>query len=438
MARSEADKHKKVRFRLYGGWWGKTIVLLLRLAVGGVFIFAGFTKVVDPWGSIYKFEEYFAIFGLTGYDGMLVFLAFTLAILETMLGVAVFLGIYRRSAPLVMMLMMAVMLPLTLYIAVTGALRHCGCFGDALTLGNWETFWKNVALTAGIIYLLAYNKKVMNVYSFAVQWIVVLLTVPYLILIANHGYGDQPLIDFRPYPVGSVYCDAVDAGSGDDAFTFLYEKDGTVAEFSIDSLPDETWQYVDRVATGSPDDGVKEWHLSLLDKNHRPADDAIRTEGEQLMLVFNDLSSVWVSQTYFINDIYDYAAARDVSVIGLTSATEAEIEEWNDLSMAFYELYLADGDELKALVRGNPALVYLKDGEIKWKRSLQSITFEDISQAGTIDRVGDNTNARRRFMWLTAAYLAAMFLLLIANRTYSLWIWRIRKRKAKLLKKLGS
>lgn len=432
----EPEREVPRRAKLFNGSWGVAIVLVLRLAVGGVFIFSGFTKAIDPWGSVYKLTEYFGVYGLPPYDGLLLFLAFALATIEALLGLFVFLGIYRRFAPVAMLLMMVVMLPVTLHMAVTGAVGHCGCFGDAVELGGWATFWKNVALTLGILYLLLYNSRVKNVYSYAVQWIVALISAAYLLTIGIVGYYYQPLIDFRGYPVGSV-CDSAVAADGEnpgEAFVFVYQKNGLTAEFTLDSLPDSTWVYVDRIAVDSQADSPAPatWHLPIYDKDLNPADEAILTEGGQLWLVFVDFESVWVSQTYLINEICDFAADTGVGVIGLSPATQEEISEWEELAMASYEIYRADGSELKALVRGNPALVYLSDGEIKWKRTLQSLTMSDISSLGSLSEVANDHRADMWLMWLSGAYFALMLSLLILNRTYSLWNWRVKKLRARL------
>ena len=96
--------------KLYGRRWGPAVVAVLRLVVGGVFLFSGFTKGIDPWGSIYKFGEYASMFGLAGYDGLLPFMAFSVSAIEFALGVFLLVGIYRRFTPYAMLLMMAVML----------------------------------------------------------------------------------------------------------------------------------------------------------------------------------------------------------------------------------------------------------------------------------------------------------------------------------------
>ena len=38
-------------------------VWLLRILIGATFIFSGFVKGVDPWGSVIKIGEYFTVWG---------------------------------------------------------------------------------------------------------------------------------------------------------------------------------------------------------------------------------------------------------------------------------------------------------------------------------------------------------------------------------------
>ena len=72
------------------------VTLLVRLAVGGVFIFSGFVKAVDPWGTYYKVSEYMLAMGLTEMVSLSLFTAMALPVLEMMLGVLTAVGAYRR------------------------------------------------------------------------------------------------------------------------------------------------------------------------------------------------------------------------------------------------------------------------------------------------------------------------------------------------------
>ena len=117
--------------RLYGRRWGPAVVAVLRLVVGGVFLFSGFTKGIDPWGSIYKFGEYASMFGLAGYDGLLPFMAFSVSAIEFALGVFLLVGIYRRFTPYAMLLMME---PCTILFLCVCMIPYVKRWGDMIWL----------------------------------------------------------------------------------------------------------------------------------------------------------------------------------------------------------------------------------------------------------------------------------------------------------------
>ena len=435
-----ATKEKTVtcRNKLYGGLLGTAIVWMLRLVVGAVFVFSGFTKGIDPWGSIYKFDEYLRAFGFYDYRGLLTFMAFSVSAVEFVLGVFLLFGIYRRFTPWAMTAMMAVMLPLTCYIAVTDNVADCGCFGDAVTLSNWGTFWKNVALTVGLVYLIMFNSRVKNIYGFAVQWIVAMLTFVYILLVAWLGYSFQPLVDFRPFPVGTVISgEDVEAA---DEYAFIYEKNGVKQEFSLDSLPDDTWTFVDRMPLSRQTsdtvavDVALHRPIAVFDTTYVAVDDVILDRGEQLLLLFPSLSDVVIPFTYRINEICDFCRKHDIDVVGLTSDGKAEIDEWNDLSMADYPMYVMDDSELKMLARGNPAAVMLRDGTVAWKRTMQSMNVDYIDEAENIDEVAGDVELRHVLYFITLLYLSAMLLVLVVNRTHlvvKFSLRRVRKSRKK-------
>ena len=105
-----------------GEKWCRLLTVLMRLTVGGVFVFSGFTKGVDPWGTFYKVNDYFTALGMDQWGGTALFVAVALAALEFMLGVAIVVGAYRRSSLWIALLLMLVMTPLTLWINWLAAL----------------------------------------------------------------------------------------------------------------------------------------------------------------------------------------------------------------------------------------------------------------------------------------------------------------------------
>ena len=412
-----------------GEKWCKVLTTLMRLVVGGVFIFSGFTKAVDPWGTCYKITDYLNALGLGNWSGTALFIAVALAALEFVLGICLALGTYRRSTPIMALLLMLVMTPLTLWLAVTDAVRDCGCFGDALHLSNWATLGKNVLLLLGILYLLLFNRSLRGVYGPAVQWIVSALSFALVMAVAYYGYFYQPLIDYRPFPVGTQLVNHPttldDDQEGEDDFIFIYSKDGQEHEFTIDNLPDESdgWEYVTRYHARRPrgkvimQDGSDKAAIAILDDEGNDVTvDVLGDSRRTVLLLFPDLPQVGVVNSFALNELTDAALVADADVIGLTPATPQEVAQWQDVSMASYPIYYMDDSELKMVARGNPAVVYLEDGTIKWKRTLQSL--DNVEQPVELSDMSKDYNPDAIMTRLMIAYLVAMLIVLLVNRSH--------------------
>ena len=420
-----------------GEKWCQLITTLMRLTVGGVFIFSGFTKGIDPWGTCYKITDYLNALGLEQWVGTALFIAVAIAAIEFMLGVALAVGAYRRSAPWLSLLVMLVMTPLTLWLAVTNAVPDCGCFGDALHLSNWATFGKNVLLLLGIIYLLLFNRSLRGVYGPAVQWMVMAASFALIMAISYYGYFVQPLIDYRPYPVGTrlVNASIQDSDEGEEDFIFIYSKDGKEQEFTIDSLPDEEdgWEYVTRYHARRPHgqvimlDDNPNGGIAIMDKDGSDITiDILSDSRRTVLLLFPDLPRVGVVNSFALNELTDAALVADADVIGLTPATGEQIEHWKDISMASYPIHNMDDSELKMVARGNPAVVYLEDGTIKWKRTLSSL--DGVEQPVELSDMGNDFQPDAILSRLTLLYMAVMLALLLVNRTHLLVRYLYRKR----------
>ena len=108
-------------------------------------ILSGFVKAVDPMGTQYKMADYLEALHLAPYvhDAMTLGAAILLSAFEFSLGTFLLLAIRRRMVSLLTLTLFLVMTPLTLWLALTNPVSDCGCFGDAVVLTNWQTFWKN-------------------------------------------------------------------------------------------------------------------------------------------------------------------------------------------------------------------------------------------------------------------------------------------------------
>lgn len=400
---------------------------LLRIATGATFIVSGFVKAIDPWGTLYKLQDYMAAMNLPDYPNLLLVGAFILFGYEFCIGIFLTAGCFRRSAPVCAMLFMAVMMPLTLWIAIWNPVADCGCFGDAFLLSNWATFWKNVALTLAIAWLIIYNRRLPWMVRPHLQWIALIASAAFVIWIGLCGYIYQPLIDFRPYPKGSGLIAEEESAESDDEIMLVYEHEGITDTFSIDDdLPDEDqgWQFVERIVpspkeSGRGDSTTEEergnestFRIWSDDGENDVTDDVLTSEGRQLILLMPDIKNVSAATTWKINSLYTWAGENDIDMIGVACGSRDEISDWKDLSLAAYPLYTAEDTEIKMVARGNPAVVYIENGKIIWKTTLRALGTEDFLSPSAS---GDPSEYARNDMALlynsTALYLIVMILL---------------------------
>lgn len=418
--------------------WIRPLTWLMRLGVGATFTFSGFVKAIDPWGTLYKFEDYMAAMNLPDYTNLLLVGVFALCAFEFAVGVFLLAGCFRRSAPIGALLLMAVMLPLTLWIAVADPVDDCGCFGDAFKLSNWTTFWKNVVLTAAIAFLLRFNASCRCLIRPYLQWMAFIFTTAFIVIIGLAGYIYQPLIDFRPFPVGAEIAttDSDDESSADneaEGITFIYEKDGVEKSFSLsDELPDEDdgWTFVRRESAPEAEAENKEsanenvvnaddhesFRVWSEDGEEDVTRDVLDASGRELLLLMPDLKSVSISTTWQINSLYNWAHDNDIDMIGIVAGSREDIERWRDISLAAYPLYTAEDTQIKMLARGNPAVVYVNDGRIVWKSSLRAIETEDFQSADTSrDPASYARDDRSMLLNASGFYLLAMALLMFLS-----------------------
>jgi uncharacterized membrane protein YphA (DoxX/SURF4 family) len=103
----------------------KSILLVFRLAVGGVFIWAGLLKILDPL----EFAQNIANYRVFSRDLSLL-AAIVLPWFEILCGVLVIFGIFRSASSLLLSGLLAAFLVLITVTIFRGLDVDCGCFGS--------------------------------------------------------------------------------------------------------------------------------------------------------------------------------------------------------------------------------------------------------------------------------------------------------------------
>lgn len=117
-----------------------------RVIIGLLFLFSGYVKVIDPVGGGLMMEEYFKIVGIDGWHNLFIVAGAFLSIAELLTGIAVLVGLKMKFFCRVAFVFLLFFTILTLLLAIFDPVADCGCFGEAIKLTNWETFFKNLVL----------------------------------------------------------------------------------------------------------------------------------------------------------------------------------------------------------------------------------------------------------------------------------------------------
>lgn len=120
------------------------LTLLLRLALGGIFLYAGVTKIVDPPA----FAGSIAAYRLLPYFGNYL-LAATLPWLELLCGLLLIVGHRVRVAAAILLLLNLLFMAAIASTIARGLDIDCGCFrqGGGKT-SAWTALWRDLLLVA--------------------------------------------------------------------------------------------------------------------------------------------------------------------------------------------------------------------------------------------------------------------------------------------------
>ena len=363
----------------------KIIVEACRIILGLTFIFSGFVKAVDPFGTAYKIEDYFAAFHLSSFS----FLAFSLSalqcVVEFAMGACMLFGLYRRWNSRLTLIVMVFMTLLTLYLAIVNPVEDCGCFGDALIITNWQTFYKNVILLLCSVFVVINCERISNFFTGKTYWLAFLYIFIFISLFVFRNYLYDPLFDFRPYKIGANIPQLmnVEEGKGREEKTmFVYAKDGVEKEFTEDNYPweDSTWVFV-RMDTKIIKEGekslIKDFIITeLIFDRHKKnvidqidVTDKILSDSNYVFLMISPfLTTMNTSYLSSFEDVENYASDNGYKFYSLTASTTDEIVKWAEENTIDFSFCTMDERALKTITRSNPGLVLLKGGVVinKW------------------------------------------------------------------------
>ena len=317
----------------------KLITQISRILVGALFIFSGFVKLVDPIGSEYKFQEYFSesVLNMEFLIPYALLFAIVLIVAEILLGVMILIGYKSKLTVWSLLIITTIFLFLTWYSAYYNKVTDCGCFGDAIKLTPWETFYKNVVLIGLIIIMLVNVTFIKPLFKGKITKVITFLSLASFLFIVQHVLTHLPLIDFRAYAVGKNLQEGM-----------LYPADGSIPP-------------------------VHDFMLEGVQQDLAP----ILLEKEKVMLVIvYNLDKSDTNGFPAIKVVSEKAIAKGYTVYGVSASFSDDLLVAQEKYNLPFDFLFCDETTLKTMIRANPGVIILNKGTVTQKKNW--IDIEDL------------------------------------------------------------
>ena len=358
------------------------------VVVGILFIFSGFVKVVDPWGTALKVNEYLSIYGMEWFAPASMAFSIWLCGAELMMGLMLLFKVRIRLVSIFALLSMSFFTVLTFLSATWIPVEDCGCFGDALRLSPWATFFKNLAVMPLVVTIwYRYRRDKIFVFKRAE----LMLAARFCTIAMGLGiycYLTLPVVDFLPYKKGANIYEMIqsqhDTGSeemDEEQYVLIYRnrRTGRLREFSIEDKEwqnDSKWEWVDtRVDNEVSPVQTLVSEFSISDIEGEVTNEILTHQGRVYMICVTSFEKLSPKCEQRLRGVVEAAEQESAKVICITPQPLREVTWCNFGGSQDVRCYNIDATVMKTMLRAENGLVVLDDGVISDKYNCRSIKF---------------------------------------------------------------
>ena len=348
------------------------VVKAIRVITALIFLFSAVSKGIDPIGTNYRVVDYLEAYGWYSLIDFSFAISVLLISVEFLLGIALLFKLRIRIATLGALLIMIFFTVVTFVDAMYNLVTDCGCFGDAIKLTNWQTFYKNIVLLIFVIIIFVKQNSIKRHMQNWMQIVILIIFLAGFDWFIFHNYNHLPVIDFRDWRIGN---DMKSSGRETVKNYLVYKnkETGETKEFISPNYPwnDSVWLSEWEFVNQRIDDSqlVLKHALIIEDENgDNFTDEIIENPDYQFVLTSYDIEKAEGQGMINAAELFNNMNQNKVNVAMLTSSTEDIIEKYKELYKINYAVFFADDTELKAMIRSNPGLMLMKNGVVisKW------------------------------------------------------------------------
>jgi uncharacterized membrane protein YphA (DoxX/SURF4 family) len=339
-----------------------------RFFVGTLFIISGLIKLNDPIGTSIKMEEYFEVFSQDFHPFFLHFVSMSLAIAvfmivaEVVLGVAVLLKFNMPIITWLLLLLIVFFTFLTFYSAYFHKVTDCGCFGDAIKLSPWTSFWKDIILLFFIVVLFIKRKSFIPYYQPLTGNIAMTLTLLFALYVAYFTVNHLSFVDLRAYKPGTDIAKGMKP-SAPIQYTYLFEKDGKDQELT--TYPTDTTFHFKSMEIVNKEALPKITDYAIWNDDGDVTQESLT--GNKLLIFALDATKTKTRKLKAIKALADSLETRGIKTWLVTASDYNAINTFRNENQLSIPYYYADATVIKTIIRSNPGLVLLQNGVVRGK-----------------------------------------------------------------------
>ena len=360
----------------------RILYTLSRYFVGILFIFSGAIKINDPVGTQIKLQEYFEVFSsdFSSVFELLVpfalFISVFLCTLEIIIGIALIMNYHMNLISKLTLSLIVFFTFLTFYSAYYNKVTDCGCFGDAIKLTPWESFYKDIILLFFSLIIYYLQSKLKNQVGFFYLKImddknirngIIIFITTICLIVSYTAINFLPFIDFRTYKIGNNIPQMM-LPSEELKYSYIMEKDGRDYEFENYPL-DNTFKFKE-IKLLNPEAEPKITDYSLWNDDGDFTNESFK--GNKLFIIFHDVNKIGISNnnvSEFINKvkILENGINFWVETIIITSSDEKSIKKFKEKFDLNFKTVYGDATVLKTIIRSNPGFFLMRNGTVRGK-----------------------------------------------------------------------
>ena len=361
----------------------KFLTQIFRISVAIFFVISGFVKLNDPLGFSYKLQEYFSpdVLNLTFLAPYALIFSFLIVVFEVVVGVFLFLGFKTKFTLWSLLSMILFFTFLTFYSAYFDKVKDCGCFGDALKLSPWESFFKDLVLLILIVIIFIFKDFIKPFFSTSITNSVAVLSLAMSIFFGFYVLRHLPLIDFRAYKIGDSIINNMsippNAPKGVQEFKWKFRVNDSEEVFITNgSYPEVNGDYIG-VETRIIEEGYQPPILDFsIESDNENLTETYLAKDKLLIIVSYDLNTANIDGLKKLKEFTDDAISKGYTVIGLSASGMIDKNRIKSNYGFNFKFYLCDEKVLKTIVRSNPGILHLNKGTVIQKTHWNDI--EDI------------------------------------------------------------